>query len=209
MPLALPWRMVTLHWTDRASEPSSVCLPPLSVVLGRISKIHWATSITHRSGEGKGKGWKRRGTGLENWNPIPQWAPMADPFHHVEGVKLNLLGLKRVSSSLRQQKILHILNDSGAAISVVWLWGQEQQTDDKSKIPFVANSFKPHLSQERLSHPRIGGCWSRTTLKTSETNFPGREQGYQAGFWFHFIFLISKRGPRTPTSESSHRTEIG
>lgn len=59
MPLAKPWRMVTLHLTNRPSEQSCVCLPSL-IVPGWISKIHWATEVTQTSGGGGGSGWKRR-----------------------------------------------------------------------------------------------------------------------------------------------------
>lgn len=60
MPLAVPGRMVTLRLTNRCSEQSSVCLLPV-IAPGWISKIHRATGITPVSGEGEGKGWKRRG----------------------------------------------------------------------------------------------------------------------------------------------------
>lgn len=60
MPLAMPWRMVILHLTNRPWEQSWVCLLPL-IVTGWISKIHWATKVTQTSGGGGGSGWKRRG----------------------------------------------------------------------------------------------------------------------------------------------------
>ena len=60
MPLAMPWRMVILHLTNRPWEQSWVCLLPL-IVTGWISKIHWATKVTQTSGGGGGSCWKRRG----------------------------------------------------------------------------------------------------------------------------------------------------
>lgn len=68
MPLAKPWRMVTLHWTNHPSEQSCFCLLSL-IVPGWISKIHWATEVTQTSGGG-GAVVEREGTGLGNWNPI-------------------------------------------------------------------------------------------------------------------------------------------
>lgn len=55
MPLAVPRRMVTLHLTNHASEPSSVCLLPL-IVPEWISKIREAIGFTPMSGSGDGQG---------------------------------------------------------------------------------------------------------------------------------------------------------
>lgn len=70
---------------------------------------------------------------------------MANPFHHVQGVKRNLSTyLRRYLHHSDNRKFFAFLNSTWMAISAILLWGQEHNTNQKLKSLLLQNDFKSH-----------------------------------------------------------------
>lgn len=142
---------------------------------------------------------------------------MANPFHHVQGVKLNLSAyLRGYLHHSDNRKFFTFLKSTWTAIPVILLWGQNHNTNQKLKSLWLQNDLKSHpptpspqdTVRAEFPYPRVGVAWS-VVLKRPQRLICQWDEGVtKSGFWFHLSFLISKMGLRAPTSEGPWRDQI-